>query len=125
MYRSYTVVHASGWRKVTVMCYDLFCYHSNHGNAPPRRLSRVRTNGRYVVHLFFLSHKYIPLSGGQTYLSDFISSLSISQSWRAQVCFKCLYFRDVLQVFHIDVAKVDRDVAHVAMNIHLCFKYRF
>jgi ethanolamine utilization microcompartment shell protein EutS len=29
------------------------------------------------------------------------------------VCFKC--FRGMLQVFYIDVAKVDKDVAHVAM----------
>jgi hypothetical protein len=28
-------------------------------------------------------------------------------------------------VFHVDVAKVDRDVAHVAMAIHVCFKYMF
>jgi hypothetical protein len=28
-------------------------------------------------------------------------------------------------VFHIDVAKVDRHVARVAMAIHVCFKCRF
>jgi hypothetical protein len=28
-------------------------------------------------------------------------------------------------VFHIDVATVDRDVAHVAMAIHVCFKCMF
>jgi hypothetical protein len=28
-------------------------------------------------------------------------------------------------VFHIDVAKVDQDVAHVAMAILICFKCRF
>ena len=38
-------------------------------------------------------------------------------------CFRC--FKGVLQVFHIDVAKVDRDIAHVAMAIHICFKFRF
>jgi hypothetical protein len=31
----------------------------------------------------------------------------------------------VLQVFHINIAKVDQDVAHVAMTIHICFKCRF
>jgi hypothetical protein len=38
----------------------------------------------------------------------------------------------MLQVFHIGVAKVDRDianvdwdVAHVAMAIHVCFKFMF
>jgi hypothetical protein len=33
---------------------------------------------------------------------------------------KC--FRDMLQVFQMDVAKVDRDVAYVAMVIHVCCK---
>jgi hypothetical protein len=28
-------------------------------------------------------------------------------------------------VFYIDVVKVDRDVAHVAMAIHICFKCMF
>jgi hypothetical protein len=28
----------------------------------------------------------------------------------------------MLQVLYIDVAKVDRDVAHVVMAIHVCFK---
>jgi hypothetical protein len=39
----------------------------------------------------------------------------------ASVCFK--YFRCficMLQVFHVDVAKVDRGVAYVAMVIHVC-----
>jgi hypothetical protein len=31
----------------------------------------------------------------------------------------------MLQAFYIDVAKVDRDVAHVAMVIHVCFKCMF
>ena len=39
--------------------------------------------------------------------------------------FRC--FRVTLQVFHMDVAKVDQDVAYVAMVIHVClsvcFKY--
>jgi hypothetical protein len=28
-------------------------------------------------------------------------------------------------VFYIDVAKVDRDVAHIPMVIHVCFKCMF
>jgi hypothetical protein len=36
------------------------------------------------------------------------------------VCFK--YFRHMFQVFHLDVAKVDLGVAHVAIVIHACFK---
>jgi hypothetical protein len=31
----------------------------------------------------------------------------------------------MLQVLYIDVAKVDRDVAHIVMLIHVCFKYMF
>jgi hypothetical protein len=38
----------------------------------------------------------------------------------ASVHFK--YFRGMLQVFHTDVAKVDRDIAYVAMVIHVCCK---
>jgi bacterioferritin-associated ferredoxin len=34
----------------------------------------------------------------------------------ASACFKCFKcFRGMLQVFYIDITKVDRDVAHVAM----------
>jgi hypothetical protein len=31
----------------------------------------------------------------------------------------------MLQGFYIDVAKVDQDIAHVAMTIHVCFKCMF
>ena len=44
----------------------------------------------------------------------------------ASVTFKCFtYFRGMLQVFYIDVAKVDRDVAYVAMVVHVCCKLLF
>jgi hypothetical protein len=44
----------------------------------------------------------------------------------ATTCFKCFRcFRGMLQVFHIGVAKVDRDVAHVVMTMHVCFKCMF
>jgi hypothetical protein len=36
-------------------------------------------------------------------------------------CFKC--FSGMLQLFHMDVAKVDRDVAYVAMVVHVCCKH--
>jgi hypothetical protein len=43
------------------------------------------------------------------------------------ICFKC--FRGMLQVFCIgvakvywDITKIDRDVAHAAMAMHVCFK---
>jgi hypothetical protein len=37
--------------------------------------------------------------------------------------FKC--FGDMLQGFHMDVAKVDQDVAYVAMDIYVCCKRLF
>jgi hypothetical protein len=41
----------------------------------------------------------------------------------ASVCFKCFrYFRGMLQVFHTDIAKVDQNVACVAMIVHVCCK---
>jgi hypothetical protein len=36
----------------------------------------------------------------------------------ASICFKFQMF----QVFYIEVAKVDQNVAHVTMAIHVCFK---
>jgi hypothetical protein len=41
----------------------------------------------------------------------------------AIACFKC--FRGMLQVLYIDVPKVDQDVAHDVMAIHICFKCMF
>jgi hypothetical protein len=38
-------------------------------------------------------------------------------------CFKCL--RNMLQVFYTDTTKVDRDVTHVAMVVHVCCKLVF
>jgi hypothetical protein len=44
----------------------------------------------------------------------------------ASVCIKCfICFRRMLQVFQIDVAKLDRDVAYVAMVVHVCCKGLF
>jgi hypothetical protein len=44
----------------------------------------------------------------------------------SSICFKCFSrFRRMLQVFHLDVAKVDLDIACVAMAIHACFKHIF
>jgi hypothetical protein len=41
----------------------------------------------------------------------------------ASVCFTC--FKGMLQVFHSDVTKVDRNVAYVAMVVHVCCKLLF
>jgi hypothetical protein len=38
-------------------------------------------------------------------------------------CFRC--FIGISQVFHMDVAKVNRDVAYVAMAIYACCKRLF
>ena len=45
----------------------------------------------------------------------------------AKDCFQCFIcvFGCILQVFYIDIAKVDRDVAYVAMVIHVCYKRLF
>jgi hypothetical protein len=44
----------------------------------------------------------------------------------AGIYFKCfICFRGMLQVFHMDVSKVYRDVAHVAMIVHVCCKRLF
>jgi hypothetical protein len=41
-------------------------------------------------------------------------------------CFKCfIYFVLMLQVFHLDVTKVDLNVTYVVMPIHVCFKRIF
>jgi hypothetical protein len=46
-------------------------------------------------------------------------------------CFKCIYFKcfryfsGMLQVFYMNVVKVDRDVAYVAMAINVCCKCLF
>jgi hypothetical protein len=52
--------------------------------------------------------------------------LQVFQRYVASVCFKC--FRCVirmLQVFHLDVTKVDRDVTYVASISEVCCKYLF
>ena len=36
--------------------------------------------------------------------------------------FDVAYVSHMLQVFYLDVAKVDLDVAYVVMAIHVCFK---
>jgi hypothetical protein len=44
----------------------------------------------------------------------------------ASVCFKCFRcFRGMLQVFHLDVAKLDRDVLYVASVSEACCKSLF
>jgi hypothetical protein len=42
------------------------------------------------------------------------------------VCFECLRcFGGILQVFHMDVTKVDQDVSYVTMVVHVCCKCMF
>jgi hypothetical protein len=41
----------------------------------------------------------------------------------AGVCFK--RFKCMLQVFHTDVAKVDQDLTHVVMAVHVCCQLLF
>jgi hypothetical protein len=54
------------------------------------------------------------------------TSRSLPFSDVVSVYFKCFrYCICMLQVFHMDVTKVDRDVAYVAMAIHVCCKRLF
>ena len=55
--------------------------------------------------------------------SVLIWMLHMLHTYVARVCSNCS--RCMLQVFHMDVAKVDHDVAHVAMAIHVCCKRPF
>ena len=41
----------------------------------------------------------------------------------ANICFKCFIY--ILQVFYVDVVKVDRDVAYITMVIHVCCERLF
>jgi hypothetical protein len=41
----------------------------------------------------------------------------------SRACFQCFIY--MLQVFHLDVVKVDLDVAYVVMAIYACFKRMF
>jgi len=42
------------------------------------------------------------------------------------LCFRYfICFIDMFQMFHKDVAKVDRDVAYVTMVVHICCKLMF
>ena len=71
-----------------------------------------------------------PVSTSARRLASLNSSMqqgnSVLKAHVAGVCFKCFRcFTGMLQVFYIDVAKVDRDVAHVPMAIHVCFKCMF
>lgn len=41
----------------------------------------------------------------------------------ASICFMCFrYFKGILQVLYMDVAKLDRDFAYVVMAVHVCCK---
>jgi hypothetical protein len=47
--------------------------------------------------------------------------LQLLHTYVASVCSKYfIYFRRILQVFHLGVAKIDLDVAFVAMATHVC-----
>jgi hypothetical protein len=50
----------------------------------------------------------------------------VLKTYVASVCFKCfICFRGMLQLFYGDVAKVDQDVAHVWMGVHVYCKLLF
>jgi len=44
----------------------------------------------------------------------------------ASACFKCFRcFVGMFEVFHADIVKVDRDIAHIVMVVHVCCKCLF
>jgi hypothetical protein len=50
-------------------------------------------------------------------------SMSLHSSKEQEdVCAESTCFRGMLQVFRISVAKVNWDVAHTTMAMHVCFK---
>jgi hypothetical protein len=66
----------------------------------------------------------------QMYISSVSSRYCIYCLWLytyvSSVCFEYFRcFRLKLQVFHLNVAKVDLNVAYVAMTIYACFKQMF
>jgi hypothetical protein len=65
-----------------------------------------------------------------TYVSSVLSGSCIccygyARIFQAYVSNVSDVFRFMLQVFHLDVAQVDLDIAYVAMAIQACFKNMF
>jgi hypothetical protein len=84
---------------------------------PGAELARVQpATARIKLHVLIRIHS--PKQQGDVALKLHVAS----------VCFNC--FRGMLQVFYIDVAKVDRDVAHVTivfssvcLKCFICFRH--
>jgi hypothetical protein len=51
------------------------------------------------------------------------ASIRPSKAHVVRVCFKCFIW--ILQVFYLDIAKIDSNVAHVVVATHVCFKSMF
>jgi hypothetical protein len=80
--------------------------------APPRRSISARDITRSGVAR--------PGAGFSGYTSRFLPSSDVASACCKLMCFICM-----LQAFHVDVAKVDKDVAYVAMAMHVCYKRLF
>jgi hypothetical protein len=50
---------------------------------------------------------------------------SFSDMFQAHILSVSVVFMCMFQLFHADVAKVDQDVAHVAIVVHVCCKCLF
>jgi hypothetical protein len=72
-----------------------------HPPSPPRPHNRLL--------LCRAPSTWLPCFAEKRMLQEYVSSV-----------FRC--FRGMLQVFQMDIAKVDRDVAYVAMIVHICCK---
>jgi hypothetical protein len=77
------------------------------GHAPRRPLPPIRRLPPMIVVL--VHHYWIPPQRPE------LTSSGLPLPYIANVCFKCFrYFKGMMQLLHMNVAKVYRDVAHVA-----------
>jgi hypothetical protein len=115
--------------------------HQHEPRAPPSgvapiHLSRRGRGSRGGLRLRLRHIHLVPLAGkgGLRHRSS-----PPGRSWlRAMLCFKCFWmffrhvaslyfkcfscFRCIFQLFHTDVANVDRDFSYVAIVVHVCCK---
>jgi hypothetical protein len=68
-------------------------------------------------------HSGVELHKDELHSSEQQGDIALKTPHVASVCLECFsYFRGMSQGFRMDVAKVDRDVAYVAMVVHLYCK---
>jgi hypothetical protein len=98
-----------------------------HTAVAPRHGNRTcPPTGTLLCHSTASSSKSVS-SSASTSLHSYKQQVDVLlKAYVARVCFKCFKcFRGMLQEFHTDVAKLDRDVAYVAIAVHVCCKCLF